>query len=215
MNMKKNKEISEYEFDSLWMSIRYCIGRHTIASHCHAIDIASIENKRLSDEQKQHISKLINDEIYDVLSLSSNFTIEERWSIPQNEFRPLDLYYRALQTLNINNVNDLKKIHNIVAFYNKEEKKWYFESTNNPSFKNDKYFSLFDVKDLDVWQCLANLFDITNHKRVTYNNEEIIYYETMSLQNEYEDVWNIKKVKRPIVDTYNIDTITLNEKIFQ
>lgn len=213
--MKKNKEISEYEFDSLWMSIRYCIGRHTIASHCHAKDIASIENKRLSDEQKQHISKLINDEIYDVLSVSSNFTIEERWSIPQNEFRPLDLYYQALQTLNINNVNDFKKIHNIVAFYNKDEQKWYFECACNTEFKCDKYISLMGVQDLEVWQCLANLFDITNHKCVTYNNEKIIYYETMSLKNGYEDIWNIKKIKRPIVETWNIDTITLNEKIFQ
>ena len=34
------KMMTQYEEDCVWMSYRYCIGRHTIASHCHAGDIA-------------------------------------------------------------------------------------------------------------------------------------------------------------------------------
>lgn len=196
--MEKNNEISEYEYDSLWMSIRYCIERHTIAAHCHAKDIASIEYKRLNEEQKQSISKLINDEIYNVLTTSLNFTIEERGAIPQNEFRPLNIYYQALQTLNVNNLKELKKIYSITAFYNKEEKKWHFECVPNPLFKNSKFSALMDVHDLEVWQSLANLFDVKNYQKVVYNNKEIKCYETFSFRKTYEDEFLIKKVKRTV-----------------
>lgn len=212
--MKKGNKLTDYEYDNIWMSLRYCIGRHTIASYSHAKDIACIEYKRLSNEQKQHISKLINEEIYDVLSMSLNFRIENRYIVPSVEFRPLDLYYQALQSLKINNLSDFKTIHNIAGTYNVDEKKWYFECCKQPTFKNDIYKSTLDLKDLEVWQCLANLFDVENYKSVIYNNEEIVYYETMTLKGEYENVWDIKKIKRPIDSGYTLDSVSLNEKIF-
>ena len=33
--------INDFMDDCVWMSYRYCIGRHTIAAHCHAADIAN------------------------------------------------------------------------------------------------------------------------------------------------------------------------------
>lgn len=41
MKKKQQQMLSEYEIDNIWMSYRYCIPRHTIASHCHAGDIAN------------------------------------------------------------------------------------------------------------------------------------------------------------------------------
>ena len=35
----KNTKMSDYEEDCMWMSYRYCIGRHAIASAMHANDI--------------------------------------------------------------------------------------------------------------------------------------------------------------------------------
>ena len=38
--IRANTKLDSYEEDSMWMSYRYCIGRHTIASHMRANDIA-------------------------------------------------------------------------------------------------------------------------------------------------------------------------------
>jgi hypothetical protein len=51
--------------DYIWMSYRYCIGRHTIASHCHATQIAQDAYGKLSKERSQFNSEDINREIYD------------------------------------------------------------------------------------------------------------------------------------------------------
>ena len=46
------KEMSMYEEDLIWMSYRYCIGRHTIAASMHAGEIAKHEYFRLSPERR-------------------------------------------------------------------------------------------------------------------------------------------------------------------
>jgi len=71
MELKKilgdNEPLSEWDIDSMWMSYRYCIGRHTIASHARAGDIAKHCYKKLSDERKifnaYDINKCIEDQI--------------------------------------------------------------------------------------------------------------------------------------------------------
>lgn len=44
-------QLSEWDIDSMWMSYRYCIGRHTIASHSRAGDIAKHCYGKMSDER--------------------------------------------------------------------------------------------------------------------------------------------------------------------
>ena len=55
--------LSEYEMDNMWMSYRYCIGRHTIASHMHASDIWKNCKGRMSDERALFTAFDINREI--------------------------------------------------------------------------------------------------------------------------------------------------------
>ena len=57
------KMLSQYEEDCVWMSYRYCIGRHTIASQCHAGNIAWNAYGRLTPERMQFMSEDINNEI--------------------------------------------------------------------------------------------------------------------------------------------------------
>lgn len=45
-SVKKTLDFSE---DYVWMSYRYCIGRHTIAAHYHATTIAQDVYGRLTD----------------------------------------------------------------------------------------------------------------------------------------------------------------------
>jgi hypothetical protein len=58
-----NYPLSDYEEDCMWMSYRYCIGRHTIASHMHAADIWKNCKGRISDERALFNAFDINREI--------------------------------------------------------------------------------------------------------------------------------------------------------
>lgn len=58
-----NTKLSDYEEDSMWMSYRYCIGRHTIASHMHASDIWKNCRNRMSKEREIFTAYDINREI--------------------------------------------------------------------------------------------------------------------------------------------------------
>ena len=49
--LRKNTQLTDYEEDCMWMSYRYCIGRHTIASSMRAGDIASHYYGRMSEER--------------------------------------------------------------------------------------------------------------------------------------------------------------------
>ena len=70
MKKEKFKPLSDYEYDSLWMSYRYAIGRHTIAAHMHASDIAQYSVDKLSPDQKKIVARDINDCIYEHIRFS-------------------------------------------------------------------------------------------------------------------------------------------------
>ena len=44
-----------YMEDLIWMSYRYCIGRHTIAANSHAGDIAKYSFDHISENRKSFI----------------------------------------------------------------------------------------------------------------------------------------------------------------
>ena len=70
------KKLSDFEYDMLWMSYRYCIGRHSIASNMHAGNIIQNCYNRLTDEQKSQTSEdiitMINDNVRLINSWYSN-----------------------------------------------------------------------------------------------------------------------------------------------
>ena len=73
MAKKKNKiEIPDHDFieDCIWMSYRYCIGRHTIAAAMHAPQIAKFLDMNptiFSEDRKKFMAKDIRQEISDAL----------------------------------------------------------------------------------------------------------------------------------------------------
>lgn len=60
---KKLGNMSDYEEDSMWMSYRYCIGRHTIAAHQRAGDIAKNCYGRMTKDRSVFTAFDINREI--------------------------------------------------------------------------------------------------------------------------------------------------------
>lgn len=212
--MNKKHNLTDYEYDNIWMSCRYCIGRHTIASHSHASDIAKYEYDRLSDDQKQDISKLINDEIYNVLNLHNFLTIENRYNVPDNEFRPLDIFYCALNYFHIHNMTDLYKIYNFIAIYDERKNIWKYDCVMLENNLTNRYRSMSTFSDLDIWQCLANLLDVSQHKtcKNKKNNEKITYYELVKCVNKNDGLWHFEKVKKPISERQNMLYVRLNEE---
>ena len=61
-----------YMEDLIWMSYRYCIGRHTIASHSHAEDIAKYSFDHISENKKSFMAHDIRQEINDTLRWKNN-----------------------------------------------------------------------------------------------------------------------------------------------
>lgn len=107
----KNKELlSDYELDSMWMSYRYCIGRHTIASHMRAGDIASHCYGRISDERSVFTAYDINREIENSMmrGCGPNFWFPVT-SMNRIYTSALDIFCQFVEDYNIQTKEDLLK----------------------------------------------------------------------------------------------------------
>lgn len=200
-----DNKLSQYEEDCIWMSYRYCIGRHTIAAHMHAGEIAAHAYGRMSDERTQFMSQDINREIAHILNVHDWFEFDNEWSIPKSEYRPLDLLYRCLNDVNIHSNEELRKIKNITAIYDKG--RWVFDIHH---YKHgDNVRSLSDIQDLEVWQQLANLFDLEGHKMCRLKDDTFCeYYECWKMNgSEY------KKYRIPVDAGFSVLTYIPDESI--
>jgi hypothetical protein len=156
------------------MSYRYCIGRHTIAAHMHAGNIADHAYGRMTEKRTLFMSEDINHEISHILNIHDWFTIDNEWSVPPHEFKPLNVLYRCLDDNHITTNEELRKIKNISAYYDNGWKFHIYRYQDGGS----NVRSLSDIHDLEVWQQLANLFDLDSHKWCRLTDGTICeYYE--------------------------------------
>lgn len=177
------KMLTQYEEDCVFMSYRYCIGRHTIASHCHAEDIARNAYGRMTPERTQFISEDINNEIHSQLHFGNFVDMGWYGNVPKTHFKPLDVLYSILNKESINSLKKFRQIKSIAIDWNREKNDFdysiYYFNENDKN--KDLGRSLWDITDLEVWQQLANLFDLNGHKlaRVEVDGEEkiVCYYE--------------------------------------
>ena len=212
MKKKEQQMLSEYEMDNIWMSYRYCIGRRSIASHCHAGDIANNAYGRMSKERMQFMSKDINNEIYNCLHVHDWFIIGNVWNL--KSFRPLDIFYQCLNDIGLKTYDDIKKIRNIECYFKKDGEL----NTNVYYFNNGKfnYKSFMDVEDLEVWQRLANLFDVENHKWCKCKGGKIVEYYEYWTHYKTENGLEFRKIKCPIDGYHNFSVTTrIDEKFIE
>ena len=154
----------------------------------------------MSNERTQFMSKDINQEIYNHLHVHDWFTIDNVWNLKQ--YRPLDIFYQCLNDIGVKNIDDIKKIRNIECWFEKDGglKTDVYYYNGNDKFN---YRSFWDISDLDVWQRLANLFDIENHTWCKLTNGEIVeYYEYWTHYNTKDGI-KFKKIKCPIEKYHN------------
>ena len=213
--MKKIKRdstmLSSYEEDCIWMSARYCIGRHTIASYCHAGDIANHAYGRMTKERMQFMAKDINREIYNCLHIHDWFVINNIWNL--KSFRPLDIFYQCLNDIGFKTYDDIKKIKGIECFFTKEG-----ELKTDVYYYNDNdkfnYKSFLDIEDLEVWQRLANLFDVDNHKWCKCIGGKIVEYYEYWTHYRTESGLEFRKIKCPIDGYHNFSVTTRIDEQF-
>ena len=202
---KNVKKLTQYEEDCVWMSYRYCIGRHTIASHCHAEDIARNAYGRMTPERTQFISDDINNEIHSQLHYGNFVDMGWYGNVPKTHFKPLDVLYSILNKESINSLEKFRQIKSIAIDWNREKQDYdysiyYFQDND----KNKDYNrSLWDIMDLEVWQQLANLFDLNGHKWCKLIDGTIIeYYEHWHFMNCQDGIVYVKH-KCPVNEPFN------------
>ena len=194
--------LKDYEEDGIWMSYRYCIGRHTIASHMRAGDILKHYYKRLklTPERCKFMSKDINKSIEDYL----------RWG-------QLNVYMNYSQYDNINPLDETIKAISDEDGVIDEEKIKHISKINLEVFdgnvlsiiSNDEnktlYYPINDFTDLIVWSNCAKILDLDSHKvcKVSYQckDEYIEYVEMTSVDSNNDGKYKVIKRKVP-VDKY-------------
>lgn len=202
------KMLTQYEEDCVFMSYRYCIGRHTIASHCHAEDIARNAYGRMTSERTQFMSEDINNEIHSQLHYGNFVDMGWYGNIPKTHFKPLDVLYSILNKESINSLEKFRQIKSIAIDWNREKNDFdysiYYFNENDKN--KDLGRSLWDITDLEVWQQLANLFDLNSHKlaKVKVDGEEkiVCYYECWHAINN-QSIITYEKRKHSIDSPFN------------
>lgn len=206
--------LTEYEDSCMWMSYRYCIGRHTIAAHAHAHDLARNCYKRMSHDRMKFIAKDIRKEMADSLSWTYNFRIED-----YDLAHMFEIFGKMINDFKIHDndrlcvfANLLKNSSSVTGSYNDGNIEYEISDKKIEDSHYNGYATLMDYEDLLTWQYVANLFDIDSHHiaHTTEGDIEFFYVDVI-----YRTEKSITSVKRMIpVDMYlnGSEYVTLNEE---
>lgn len=199
------KMMTQYEEDCVWMSYRYCIGRHTIASHSHAGDIAENAYGRMTPERTQFMSEDINNEIHTNLHFGKLVDMGWYGNIPKTHFKPLDVLYSILDKENIDTAEKVREIKSIRIEWDRDKQDFdysiYYFNENDKD--RDLSRSLWDITDLEVWQQLANLFDLNSHKFCKLSDGTICEYYECWHMNTNQGVLTYEKRKHSVNSPFN------------
>ena len=156
--------LSDYEMDAMWMSYRYAIGRHSIASVMHAGKLVQAVYDRLAEERKAFCAFDMRREVNMRLEWGYNFGLD--FSFPQEEFDPIKALMEFSTRPEVKEVGLLKFLQNHwvkVSKGSNNELAFHIEETK------DKHIELyaFELDDLIIWANAANALDKKRHHTVT------------------------------------------------
>lgn len=171
-NIKNQQECSVDEEMLMWTSYRYCIGRKTYVS-----SLASYMAKKyyniLSKERKEFTASDIRNCIEDVFRFGGiDFNYD--YNVNRNERNPVMDFMMWIND-NINDEKDWLNIKSVVCYkesYNPDAPKLFKIITSDNPSRIPVYQHEFS--DLMIWNDLATLFDVKNHKivHVNFNGQE-------------------------------------------
>lgn len=125
-----NYPLSDYEEDSMWMSYRYCIGRHTIASHMRASDIWKHCKGRMSNERSIFTAYDINREIENRMQFGAG----PEWHFPITSLNKIyttaiDIFCEFLEDYDIKTKDDYLKYYTIDVILADNDRGYKIETT--------------------------------------------------------------------------------------
>ena len=131
--VKKNTSLTDfngYEEDSMWMSYRYCIGRHTIASHMRAGDIGTHCYGRMTNERSIFTAYDINKEIEQRLQFGNG----PEWHFPITSLNriytsAIDIFCQFIEDYDIKSKEDYLKYYAIDVILTDNERGYKIETT--------------------------------------------------------------------------------------
>ena len=123
-----NFPLSDYEEDCMWMSYRYCIGRHTIASHMHASDIWKHCKGRISDERSLFTAFDINREVESSMTFIKPYFHFPLTSLNRIYTSAIDIFCQFLEDYKIEDIADLIKYRDVYIKLSDNERGYTFET---------------------------------------------------------------------------------------
>ena len=154
-----NTKMLDYEEDCMWMSYRYCIGRHTIASHMHANDIWQNCKGRMSKERQLFTAFDINRSIEDSLRWNKPYFHFPITSLNRIYSTAVDIVCEFMEEYNINSIEDFIKYRDIDVILTDNERGYKFETTTweewlRPEVHSivSKYYGNYDMSEDFAWK---------------------------------------------------------------
>lgn len=181
----RNTKLNDYEEDCMWMSYRYCIGRHTIASHMHAGDIWKNCKNRISKERQLFNAFDINRSIEDCMRFSSG----PQWYFP---FSPvnniyttaIDIFCEFIEDFGVKSKEDYLKYYKINVILADNERGYKIETETWEEHLRPKVLKI--CKEFYENDSISEdrAWEIFNH---TINNGNTSNYEN-SLKGKFKEI---------------------------
>lgn len=167
-SQKPIKVSQEHLNDMLWMSYRYCIGRHTIASHMHADTVVSYA-KQLSDKQQNFMAYDIRRCVTDGIRFLSKIKVDYL-----DNPDALDAVTIMLKHMHDNNIkcNSEFWAANTVHIDTRLGTVTISKNKNPEETHETKYTIINNINDLLVWCKAANFLDSTTWVEKTYGKPD-------------------------------------------
>ena len=123
-----NYPLSDYEEDCMWMSYRYCIGRHTIAASMHAPAIWKHCKGRMSDERSLFTAFDINREIESSMVFIKPYFHFPLTSLNRIYTSAIDIFCQFLEDYKIEDIADLIKYRDVYVKLSDNDRGYTFET---------------------------------------------------------------------------------------
>ena len=123
-----NYPLSDYEEDCMWMSYRYCVGRHTIAASMHAPAIWKHCRGRMSDERALFTAFDINREIESSMVFIKPYFHFPLTSLNRIYTSAIDIFCQFLEDFKIEDIADLIKYRDIHVKLSDNDRGYTFET---------------------------------------------------------------------------------------
>jgi len=137
-----NFSLSDYEEDCMWMSYRYCIGRHTIAAHMHATNIWRNCKGRMSKERQLFTAFDINREIEMSLAFMKPYFHFPLTSLNRIYASAVDIVCQFIEDYNIKSEDDLIKYRDVYIKLYDNERGYTFETVTWEEYLRPRVYEL-------------------------------------------------------------------------